>query len=124
MPAVVSSPIPVIASYATRPEAAGAGPGEDLLAALGRVPDPRRARGVRYRLVTLLGIAVCAVLAGATSWAAIAEWGRDLPLTARVRLGIGRRAPSESALRRVLQRIDPQALDAVLSGWLSGCRGG
>jgi DDE_Tnp_1-associated len=35
--------------------------------------DPRRRRGVRHRLVVILGLAVCAVLAGARSFTAIAE---------------------------------------------------
>jgi DDE family transposase len=40
----------------------------------GQVPDPRDPRGRRYRLAPMLAIAVCAVLAGARSYAAIAEW--------------------------------------------------
>ena len=41
----------------------------DLLVALAEVPDPRKARRVRHRLVTVLATAVCAVLAGhAPTW--------------------------------------------------------
>jgi hypothetical protein len=36
----------------------------------------------------------------------------------RIRLGVGRRAPSESTIRRVLQAIDAEALDGVVSAWL------
>lgn len=36
----------------------------DLLRALAAVPDPRHRCGVRYRLASLLAVAVCAVLAG------------------------------------------------------------
>jgi len=42
--------------------------------------------------VTVLAMAVAAVLAGARAYVAIAEWAHDLPVSARVRLGIGRRA--------------------------------
>lgn len=45
-----------------------------LLSVLGRVPDPRDPRGVRYPLAGVLAVAVCAVLAGARSFAAIGEW--------------------------------------------------
>jgi predicted transposase YbfD/YdcC len=119
VPAWVSSPIAVVAAHA--------GPaGEDLqveresdlLVALAGVPDPRKARGRRHRLVTVLAVSVCAVLAGARSYVAIAEWALDLPVSARLRLGLGRRAPSESTLRRILQAVDLDALDAALSGWL------
>jgi len=64
----------------------------DLLVALSRVPDPRAGRGLRHQLVTVLAAAVCAVLAGARSYVGIAEWAHDLPVSVRVRLGIGRRA--------------------------------
>jgi predicted transposase YbfD/YdcC len=92
----------------------------DLVAALAKVPDPRARRGIRHRLVTVLALAVCAVLAGARSYVAIAEWAHDLPLGARVQLGLtgGRATPSESAIRRILQKVDPEALDRVVSDWL------
>jgi predicted transposase YbfD/YdcC len=91
---------------------------DDLLTALAAVPDPRRRRGVRHRLNVVLAVAVCAVLAGARSYVAIAEWAHDLPIQVRRRLGIARAAPSESAIRRMLQRIDPHQLDRAVSNWL------
>jgi predicted transposase YbfD/YdcC len=92
----------------------------DLVAALATVPDPRARRGIRHRLVTVLALAVCAVLTGARSYVAIAEWAHDLPLGVRIRLGltVGRATPSESAIRRILQKIDPEALDRAVSNWL------
>jgi hypothetical protein len=42
-----------------------------LLAALERIPDPRRAQGRRYPLPHLLLFSVLAVLAGATSYRGI-----------------------------------------------------
>ena len=76
---------------------------------------------MRHRFGTILGVAVCAVLAGARSYAAIAEWAADLPPAVRLRLGIGRqRPPSESAIRRCLQRVDHDQLDRVASAWLAG----
>jgi len=91
---------------------------EDLLVALGALVDPRGRRGVRHRLVSLIGVAVCAVLAGARSYVSIAEWTADLTPTVRARLKLGRRVPSESTIRRVLQRVDAQQLDQLVSGWL------
>jgi hypothetical protein len=92
----------------------------DLVAALATVPDPRARRGIRHRLVTVLALAVCAVLAGARSYVAIAEWAHDLPLGVRIRLGltVARATPSESAIRRILQKVDPEALDRAVSDWL------
>lgn len=91
----------------------------DLLFVLGGVTDPRKSRGVRHRLITVLAAAVCAVFAGARTYVAIAEWAHDLPISVRVRLGMGRRAPSESTIRRVLQSLNTDELDRAVSGWLT-----
>ena len=91
----------------------------DLLSALGAITDPRCRRGVRHQLIAVLGVAVCAVLAGARSYVAIAEWAHDLPAEVRRRLGIERNPPSESAIRRVLQAIDPYLLDTTVCAWLA-----
>lgn len=124
MSACPSSPITVLAACGNAaPDPANATTvdpsAEDLLVALSAVPDPRHARGVRHRLITVLGAAVCAVLAGARSYAVIAEWAHDLPVSVRLRLGMGRATPSESTFRRILQRVDPDELDTAVSGWLA-----
>ena len=91
----------------------------DLLAVLAQVVDPRAWRGVRHRCAAVLGIAVCAVLAGAKSYRAIAEWAQDLTPAVWERLGLGRRAPCEATIRRLLQSIDAAHLDQLVSAWLS-----
>jgi phosphoglucomutase len=63
----------------------------------------------------VLAAGACAVLAGARSFTAIAEWVHDLPAGARLRLGLARSVPSESTIRRVLQNLDAEELDAVVS---------
>lgn len=55
---------------------------------LADVPDPRDPRGIRYRLASLLAVAVCAVMAGAVTFAAIADWLDDLPETNLPALGL------------------------------------
>jgi predicted transposase YbfD/YdcC len=96
-------------------DAAGEQPG--LLAVLARVADPRHRRGVRHRLAVILGVAICAVLAGARSYTAIAEWAADADgQTLRV-LGVTGRVPSESTFRRTLQRLDADALDDLAGAW-------
>lgn len=98
---------------------------ESLLDCLARVPDPRRRHGLRHRAAVVLAFAVAAVMAGADSVTAIAEWARDVPpevleaLDAR-RDRRGRRvAPSLSTFRRVLRRLDGQALAAAFGTWLA-----
>jgi hypothetical protein len=76
MPALSSFPIdPAIGHLADLADDAEDPPG--LLTVLAKVTDPRHRRGIRHRLAVILGLAVCAVLAGARSFTAIAEWAAD-----------------------------------------------
>lgn len=111
----------IVCTAASNPDAyvGGEDVPEDLLSALRAITDPRCRRGVRHQLIAVLGVSVCAVLAGACSYVAIAEWDHDLPAGVRRRLRIERNPPSESAIRRVLQAIDPDLLDRTLCGWLA-----
>ena len=43
---------------------------------VGAVQDPRDPRGRRYPLVSILAAAVCAVIAGACTFAAVTDWVR------------------------------------------------
>ena len=117
MPASPSSPIdPAIGHLAALAQSL-AGDGADLLAVLAEIADPRYRRGIRHRLAVHLGLAVCAVLAGARSFTAIAEWAADAEETTLATLGVTGAVPSESTFRRVLQRLDADALDAAAGGW-------
>ncbi|MFV2101913.1 ISAs1 family transposase [Micromonospora sp. LOL_024] len=89
-----------------------------LLHALSAVPDPRDPRGVRYPLSSLLAVAVCAVLAGASSFAAITDRLHDLDEQARDGLGFGPQVPAGTTVWRLLTRLDDALLSTVLAGWL------
>ena len=103
----------------SRSEVAVAGAAaEDLLEALGRVPDPRDPRGRRYPLVPVLAIAVCAMLAGARSYVAIAEWAADAPPRLRARLGLPGPVPDLATIWRVLTTVDPAAVDRAVGAWV------
>ncbi|MFJ3309507.1 transposase family protein [Streptomyces sp. NPDC086549] len=97
-----------------------------LLERLAEVPDPRDPRGVRHALVAVLALTACAVLAGATSLLAVGEWIADAPSGVLERLGIRpdplfpkRCTPTETTVRRLLGRIDGDALDRAVGGWLA-----
>jgi predicted transposase YbfD/YdcC len=117
MPASSSSPTaPVLGHLADLAEETEENaPG--LLAVLARVTDPRYRRGIRYRLVIILGLAVCAVLAGARSFTAIAEWAADADEETLARLGVSGPVPSESTFRRTLQRLDADTFDELAGYW-------
>jgi predicted transposase YbfD/YdcC len=65
--------------------------------------------------------AVCAVVAGYRSYAAIAEWVTDVPATTALALGMTPdRRPSEAMIRRLLQLLDPDLLTTAVATWLAG----
>lgn len=91
----------------------------DLLASLASVPDPRDRRGVRHTLPVILAVTITAVLAGARSFAAIGEWVADQSEHTLAALGAGGPArPSESAIRRLVTRVDADVLDTVIGAWM------
>jgi predicted transposase YbfD/YdcC len=85
-----------------------------LLEALAAVPDPRQRRGCRYSLQSVLVLALSAILAGARSYAAIADWAAVAEQQVRVCAD----PPHASTFRRLLSRLDPVALQAALTGWV------
>src|SRR5215472_4830105 len=91
---------------------------DGLLDALAQVPDPRDPRGIRYALAPVLAIVVCAMLAGARSYAAIAEWAADAPPRLRARLGLPGAVPDLATIWRVLTAVDPAAFEAAVGAWV------
>lgn len=90
-----------------------------LLSALESVPDPRARPGRRYRLTAVLALAVTAVVAGAESFAAIAQWARESTGEQLAQFGVGPgRAPEESTLRKLFNRLDAAALDTAIGIWM------
>jgi hypothetical protein len=88
-----------------------------LVEALAEVPDPREARGVRHGVLAVLLLGACAVLTGARSFAAVAEYAHDAGRVVLAALGVGEVVRHESTLRRVLQKVDATALEAALRSW-------
>jgi DDE_Tnp_1-associated/Transposase DDE domain len=127
VPADPSSPIPAALTHlahADPPQLQDAD-APHLLTYLAAVPDPRAVRGRRHPLVAILAMAAAAVLAGARSIAAIAEWAADAPQPVRAALGARRDAPghfavpAEATIRRTLSRLDADALAAAVGAWLA-----
>lgn len=106
-----------------------ADPGEAqsaLVARLSQVPDQRRPKGLRHRLVLILALTACATLVvGSDSLTAIWQWSAGAPQDKLARLGArwnpfaGRfTVPSERTFRRVLGTLDADALDAAVGDWV------
>jgi len=97
---------------------------ELLLEALHTIPDYRKPRGMRHRKPAILAISICAVVCGARSFDAIAQWGENCTQNMLKRLGCRRcrktgvyKPPSEPTIRRFLQEVDAEAVDQAIMGW-------
>jgi predicted transposase YbfD/YdcC len=98
-----------------------------LLRGLAGVPDPRDPRGVRHPLAGLLAMTAAGLLAGSRSFYAIGQWLADASQRTLGQLGACRHpvtglyvAADEATLRRVCARIDGEAFERAVGGWLSG----
>ena len=128
MPGDPSSPIPPGLTVLGHADPLRPAETPDLLAYLVTVTDPRARAGRRHPLVAILVLAAAAVLAGARSITAIAEWAADAPQPVRAALGTrcdprtGRwvwAVPTETTIRRTLGRVDPEALAVAIGAWLA-----
>jgi DDE_Tnp_1-associated len=99
--------------------------GRSLLEAFAAVPDPRRPRGRRHPLPALLALSTAAMLSGARSLYAIAQWGRLQPPAVVHALGFTRdRTPTVSTLYLVFKHLDVPAFEAALARWAQAGLGG
>src|SRR3954454_12693341 len=118
MPASASSLSALVPASAVGCEPLSAVESIRLVQALRVIPDPRRRRGRRHGLQSVLLLALQAVMAGASSWVAIAQWAATAPQA----LGVCGAPPSAATFRRVLAALDIAAVEAALTVWVPGCR--
>ena len=89
-----------------------------LVEAFGSVPDPRSAKGKRHSLAEVLAIATAAMLCGARSLYAIAQWGRDQEPELLKALGLGyKQSPCVATFHRVFVKLDAAAFEQALARW-------
>jgi DDE_Tnp_1-associated/Transposase DDE domain len=91
-----------------------------LLEVLAQVPDPRSRHGQRHPLSAILSLAVVAMLAGAKSYAAIAQYGRDQGFALAHALGFTRgKTPTKSTFSVLFRILDVHAFEQALSRWIA-----
>ena len=75
---------------------------------------------MRHPLPAVLAMSLCAMLSGARSLYAIAQWGREHPQFAQS-LGFSReQTPCVATLHHVFRRLDADAFESALGRWAAG----
>ena len=97
-----------------------------LIETLKSLPDPRHKKGKRHRMISIIAISICAVLCGARSYVAIAQWAQHRTQKQLKRLWCRYNdktkqyePPSEPTIRRLLQSIDAESVDLSIYAWLN-----
>src|SRR5437868_14338235 len=91
-----------------------------LLDVLAQVPDPRSRHGRRHPLSAILSLTVLAMLSGAKSYQAIAQFGRDKGAALAHALGFTRgKTPTKSTFSVLFRILDVQAFEHALSRWIA-----
>src|SRR5665213_2542708 len=89
-----------------------------LIDALAAIPDPRAAQGRRHPLRAMLALACTAMLCGAESYSAIADWGREFDDALVRALGFTHLpTPCAATFWLAFRRLDREAVEGVLGAW-------
>jgi hypothetical protein len=87
---------------------------DQLLALLSAIPDPRRAEGKIYQLPYVLLFSILAVVTGSCSYRGIRTFLEVHRLRLNAAFGLTwKAAPAHTAIRYILQRLDPAAVERV-----------
>src|SRR3954470_11963908 len=83
------------------------------------LPDPRRdGRNKKHRLIDILVIALCGVIAGCESAVEIEAYGREKRAWLKTFLALEHGIPSHDTFSRVLQRLDPRKFHDCFVRWV------
>jgi predicted transposase YbfD/YdcC len=86
--------------------------------------DPRRQHGQLHRLIDVIVIALCAVIAGSNTWQEVETFAqRRRDWLARF-LSLDNGVPSHDTFERVFDRLDPLALQRCVLSWLAALTDG
>lgn len=88
-----------------------------LVGEFSTLDDPRCSGKVEHRLIDILVIAICAVVAGAESWEDIALYGRSKVEWLSTFLTLSNGIPSHDTFRRVFMLIDTGRFEACFEAW-------
>jgi predicted transposase YbfD/YdcC len=88
-----------------------------LIEVFAAIPDFRQPRGKRHPLTAIFSLACCAMLCGARSYSAIAEWGRNYGTRIAQALGFTHGTPCAATLHTIFRHVNREEFEAHLGAW-------
>jgi predicted transposase YbfD/YdcC len=88
----------------------------------GDLTDPRMDRTKLHKLIDILVIAICAVIAGADNWEDVEEFGKARIEWFQTFLDLPNGIPSHDTFTRVFARLDPEQFQACFLRWMKAVR--
>ena len=83
----------------------------------GELPDPREGQNVQHPLLSILSIAICAVICGADNWVDVEMFGQAKQGWFEKFLKLPHGIPSHDTFGRVFRHINPEAFESCFSEW-------
>jgi predicted transposase YbfD/YdcC len=97
---------------------------DDIVDYFDELEDPRSPINIKHPLVSVVVIAMMAVLAGANGPTAIARWAQHKAEFLLQALSLPNGVPCKDVFRSVLSLLKPQAFQTCFGAWLSSLRAG
>jgi len=95
-----------------------------LIDVFSSIPDFRQPKGKRHPLKAILAMAASAMLCGARSYTAMADWGRNYGRALTAALGFTHhKTPCASTLHTIFKNLDRQLLETKLGRWAESVLG-
>ena len=90
-----------------------------LAAHFADLEDPRRELHQLHPLLDLIALTICAVIAGADSWAAVERFGHAKQAWLKTFLRLPHGIPSHDTIGRVFALLRPEAFEACFRTWMA-----
>jgi len=84
----------------------------------GELEDPRVDRTKLHKLVEILVVAICAVIAGADNWEDVEEFGKVRIEWLKTFLELPNGIPSHDTFNRLFARLDPEQFQSCFMNWV------
>jgi predicted transposase YbfD/YdcC len=98
-------------------------PGASIQRQFATLVDPRQAMNQEHLFIDILVIAICAIIAGADDWEAVADFGRAKVEWFKRFLSLPHGIPSHDTFWRVFRLLDPEQFQQCFLAWIQAVSG-